>query len=769
MEVHDFFFILISDENEKSDELEYNIEEDNCNVNYENYEDSLPGSNDIALWPSNLSDRKIDYLVKFIPHSVGDISSLKIEYTDRNRTYMRNFHTSDFYCTKANGKKEKREWLIYSETSRKIYCFVCKLFSKSSNKLITGYNSWKNISRDLKDHECSKEHISSMCRFKIRSSVTGRVDSSLAEKCEMEENYWREILKRIVATVKLLASLGIAFRGHREGEDSERKGNYLTCIEYLAQFDSFFKNHLERFSNTGKGHVNYLSHHVCEEFIQIMSEKVTNHLIAQVKEAMYYSIIVDSTPDVSHVDQLTVILRFVNTAGEIKECFFGFVSIEHHDGAYLAKIITDVLNTFKIDLTKCRGQSYDNASNMSGKYSGLQTRLKEHSPNAVYIPCASHSLNLVGNCAAESCSVAIRFFDFVQNLFVFFSGSTRRWKTLTDILPKKSPNMKRICDTRWSARADAVSALKKNYGSIKEALTAVTNSTHEKPIGIIEAQKLLKSFYEYEIALLTVMWEKLLQRIDITSKSLQDTHTNLFNGVALLKSLKDHIMHTRNNFEIIEEEAGTLTESRTFQDERNRTRKRKIPFDESVENDTILCGRKSFIVNVFYVVCDVLIVEMEKRAEAYNSILAHFKFIFDTNISTVERDLCIDRLLELYKEDIDTSLFKEEFIQFQSFAKEMKLSNPEDMYKLIIDGLSSTFPNVETILKIFLTIPICNASGERSFSVLKRIKNYQRNSLSQENLKSLSVLFIEREVMEKLNFDDVIDDFAKRKSRKVHI
>lgn len=153
-----FFFILISDENEKSDELEDNIEEDNCNVNYENYEDSLPGSNDIALWPSNLSDRKIDYLVKFIPHSVGDISSLKIEYTDRNRTYMRNFHTSDFYCTKANGKKEKREWLIYSETSRKIYCFVRKLFSKSSNKLITGYNSWKNISRDLKDHECSKEH-----------------------------------------------------------------------------------------------------------------------------------------------------------------------------------------------------------------------------------------------------------------------------------------------------------------------------------------------------------------------------------------------------------------------------------------------------------------------------------------------------------------------------------------------------------------------------------------------------------------------------------
>ncbi|KAL4143648.1 hypothetical protein QTP88_005959 [Uroleucon formosanum] len=43
-----------------------------------------------------------------------------------------------------------------------------------------------------------------------------------------------------------------------------------------------------------------------------------------------------------------------------------------------------------------RGQTYDNAMNMSGQYSGLQARIKEINPLADYILCLAHSLNLIG-------------------------------------------------------------------------------------------------------------------------------------------------------------------------------------------------------------------------------------------------------------------------------------------------------------------------------------------------------------------------------------
>ena len=54
-----------------------------------------------------------------------------------------------------------------------------------------------------------------------------------------------------------------------------------------------------------------------------------------------------------------------------------------------------------INIKNCRGQNYDNASNMSGKYNGMQAHIKNHNPLAMWIPCAAHSLNLVGKYAVE--------------------------------------------------------------------------------------------------------------------------------------------------------------------------------------------------------------------------------------------------------------------------------------------------------------------------------------------------------------------------------
>ncbi|GBM27349.1 Zinc finger MYM-type protein 1 [Araneus ventricosus] len=332
-----------------------------------NVSDNFP--NDIALWPHSISDAARDHYLLNRPSNVGNIKNLKVEYTDRNKIYYRNISESNFYCFKANG-----------------------------------YNDWKNLARSLKDHESSHSHIEGMFALKKRSVILGRIDTQLAKQLHGRQNYWREVLKRIVATVKLLSSLGIAFRGHRENVDSKRRGNFFSCIQYLSEFDSFLKNHLERYDNAGSGNASYLSHSVCDEFIALMANKVKQHLIAEVKEAMYYSIIVDSTPDVTHIDQLTFILRFVDEIGDIKERCFGFMPIESHDSAYLENVVLENLRNYSIELKICRCQTFDNASNMSGRYTGLQAKLKEHCKTATYVPCASHTLNLIGNCAAEACT-----------------------------------------------------------------------------------------------------------------------------------------------------------------------------------------------------------------------------------------------------------------------------------------------------------------------------------------------------------------------------
>ena len=75
---------------------------------------------------------------------------------------------------------------------------------------------------------------------------------------------------------------------------------------------------------------------------------------------------------------------------------------------------------------------------------------------------------------------------------------------------------------------------------------------------------------------------------------------------------------------------------------------------------------------------------------------------------------------------------------------------------------------METILKIFLTLPVANASDE-PFSALKRVKNYLRSIVSQEHLNSFSILYIESDALNHVIYDEVIHTLATIKARRKFI
>ncbi|XP_050792702.1 52 kDa repressor of the inhibitor of the protein kinase-like [Gopherus flavomarginatus] len=81
--------------------------------------------------------------------------------------------------------------------------------------------------------------------------------------------------------------------------------------------------------------------------------------------------------------------------------------------------------------------------------------------------------------------------------------------------------------------------------------------------------------------------------------------------------------------------------------------------------------------------------------------------------------------------------------------------------------LVDIYPNVYIATRILLTIPVTIASGERSFSKLKLIKNYLRSTMSQERLTGLAILAIEQDTTLSLSYDDIITDFAAKKARKI--
>ena len=245
-------------------------------------------------------------------------------------------------------------------------------------------------------------------------------------------------------------------------------------LELLAQYDDFLKQHIKKHANLGSGHTNYLSSTICEELVHLMGKRVLDEIVSRIKRSRYYSVTLDSTPDGGggHVDQLTLVFRFMENTTPV-ERFVTFMPNQGHKAEDMFDGLMQFIDTHGIDIQHCRGQSYDNASAMSGWYNGLQAKVAAKNNLAAWIPCAGHSLNLVVKAAAECCTAAVSFFDILECVYVFFTASTHRYEVLSNAHKSADRSVcvpKRINSTRWSCRSDASKPFVQGYTEINNEL-----------------------------------------------------------------------------------------------------------------------------------------------------------------------------------------------------------------------------------------------------------------------------------------------------------
>ena len=121
----------------------------------------------------------------------------------------------------------------------------------------------------------------------------------------------------------------------------------------------------------------YLSKIVYEELIEIMGKYVQDDIVNQINnlDTKYYSITVDSIPDLTHVDQLVIVVPYCYN-GKPCERFLRFLPIEKHSSMTLFNKIQQVLGEHKLSLQNIHGQPCDNASSMKGSEKGLQALIK---------------------------------------------------------------------------------------------------------------------------------------------------------------------------------------------------------------------------------------------------------------------------------------------------------------------------------------------------------------------------------------------------------
>ena len=165
----------------------------------------------------------------------------------------------------------------------------------------------------------------------------------------------------------------------------------------------------------------------------------------------------------SNKEQMAIVVRFEDSAADIREYFLGFVQCtDGVTGRALADLILAKVEKWGLGLEKLRGQGYDGAGNMAGHINGCAALIRNEQPAAMYFHCASHLLNL-SVVSLTNIPHVRNMWDILTQVSLFFKGSPKRESALEKAVEEQgeliSGTKKRLvdlCRTRWVERHDAL-------------------------------------------------------------------------------------------------------------------------------------------------------------------------------------------------------------------------------------------------------------------------------------------------------------------------
>lgn len=209
-----------------------------------------------------------------------------------------------------------------------------------------------------------------------------------------------------------------------------------------------------------------------------MGNIIRKQICLAVQNAGVYSILADETKDCSKQEQLAIVLRYVEIeSATIFERFLTYVKAKSLNAESLSKYILDTLKQHGLDPKCIVSQGYDGASVMSGQCTGVQQRIKEIVPQATYVHCYAHCLNLALVDCVRNVSDASEFFALMEVLYVFVSASKVHELYLekqSELHPTKQiRQLQRLSDTRWACRYFAVDVVCSTFDSIIATLESL--------------------------------------------------------------------------------------------------------------------------------------------------------------------------------------------------------------------------------------------------------------------------------------------------------
>ncbi|XP_025198446.1 zinc finger MYM-type protein 1-like [Melanaphis sacchari] len=702
--------------------------------------------------------------------------------------------SSAYYFKLVNGKTVQRNWLAYSPSTDRIYCWTCRLFgtpgAQKNGLVSSGCNAWGHLSGvygRLHKHESCKDHLESELN-RAMYMRNNRIDILTVKSSNSRVAINREVVKILMDIVLCLAKHNDAYRGHLETNKDLIQGKYRDWVTVFAKYHPILSSHLDRInSNSKRTSLTFLSKTSQNAMIESVAETIRDKILNEIKTAGMYSLILDSTTDVAKLDQFAFVFRYCSIDGTVHERFLCTDETADSTGNGMFALFCKICDHYSLNWKKqLIGQAFDGASNMQGAIKGLRSIIQKDNPNALHVWCFAHCLSLV---VCDSCQANTQVRDFFSIIgsLVTFIGARKRTATYVELqktyYPKeRSRRLKHFSNTRWTYHDQSIDVILKTYKAVIETLKNIITDEIDKKTSDT-AKSFLKNLNKFNFVLTMHLMKKLFSITTPLSKYLQAPDMDFIQAMKLVMNTKQQLQDMQHDLyeKDIQEKPVSL--------------KKKMPGEN--QNDKRLSSAKErYISEVYNVTLDIAINKIEDRysnsENIFNDIfffspehlqnqttaipnsfeyicnwLSAFKIdkenlsteyhLFASNFNNLMKD-GPENISEKFPKIFDEDSDNDSILEDDNFRDLLQVSNI--LQKLCKMGMASAFPNLSLAYKAICTLPPTSASAERCFSKLKLIKTNLRSTMSESRLDHLMVISCNPDI--DINMDDAIDKFGSR-------
>ena len=634
-------------------------------------------------------------------------------------------------------------WLVYSNRLDGCFCLHCVLFggesshnaSKLSQLFTSPLTHWSNAVQRCNDHEIkSPIHLTATlrvsqfrsCMEQRTASISVQADKLVAKQVTIN----REKLKPIIEAIVLCGRQNISLRGHRDDsqyydETTNNPGNLQAILSYLARCgnNKLFEDH---FASAPKS-ATYRSKTTQNAIIDICGAMIGERIIEDVHSQKFFAILADEATDVSNAEQLSIVIRYVDSSSEIQERFLEFVHCKDGmSGKAISEKILESLKSHGLDISLCRGQGYDGAGNMAGKIQGVAARIQRDYPQAIYVHCGSHLLNLA---VASACKVQeiSNMLDHMKAVTDFFSSHPKHFDLLANNIRKYVPSSRHshlidVCKTRWIARLDGLDVFVEVFEAIVASLRHVKQNTDHSWArdAVKSAYSLYHGVVAFEFIAPMVIVCRLLGITRPLTKQLQSNNLDAVSAVEKITLLFTMLKRVRNDIDEMH--------NQWFSEAVQIAQKIETPLHvyRTVDYQMYRCNVPSDSPAEYYKrtisipFLDHLANQIETRFATKNIKLLFVSFAFPVKVVSDSQwqdkfsmfwSQYIDDLPEPGHLPIELKMWEEYWLMYKGVP-------PNSLSTLLLVTDKMTFPNIYTSLKIAATIPVTTCECERSIGTM---------------------------------------------------